>query len=74
MPAATLTFATSNGSPTAGQDYTASTGILSFALGETAQTFTVAIRNDADLESNETVNLTLSAPSTGTLGTPSTAV
>ncbi len=67
-------YATSNGSATAGSDYTASSGIISFAAGELSKKIVVAITNDTVLESGETVNLRLSAPSGATLGTPATAV
>lgn len=70
----TVNFATSNGTATAGSDYTASTGTITFAQGETSKTFPVPIINDNVLESGETVNLTLSNPTSGAaLGTPATA-
>ena len=72
--AATVNFATSNGTATAGSDYTSTSGTLSFAAGETQKTFNVTIIDDNTLESNETVNLTLSNPTGGpTLGFTSTA-
>ncbi|CAN5754676.1 hypothetical protein BH10CHL1_BH10CHL1_39540 [soil metagenome] len=56
-------YATSNGTATAGSDYTAASGTLTFAVGETSKTFAVAITNDNIFEPNETVNLTLSGAS-----------
>src|SRR6185369_13630551 len=70
------TFATSNGTATAGSDYTAVNQTVSFADGDAAnKTVNVPILDDAIFEGNETVNITLSSPTGGaTLGTPSTAV
>lgn len=63
--AVTVNYATSNGTA-AGADYTSASGVLSWADGETAtKTFTVAVTNDTDVETNETVNLTLSNPTNG---------
>jgi hypothetical protein len=67
-------FATSNGTATAGSDYQASAGTLTFAAGQTSLTFSVTILTDASDEPDETVILTLSAPGGGgALGTPTTA-
>src|SRR5262249_4675679 len=41
-----VNFETSNGTATAGSDYTATSGTLNFAAGETSQTFTIAILDD----------------------------
>lgn len=71
----TVDYATSDGTASAGSDYTASSGTLTFNQGETSKTFTIPISNDGVFEPDETVNLTLSNPTgSATLGTPSTAV
>ena len=73
--AVAVTFATSDGTATAGSDYTATTVTVSWADGETSvKTASVGILDDAVLEADETVHLTLSTPTGGaTLGTPSEA-
>jgi parallel beta-helix repeat protein len=73
--AVTVNYATSNGTAMAGQDYTTATGTLAFGVGITSRTFSVTILDDAALESDETVHLTLSNPTGGaTLGEDSAAV
>lgn len=64
----TVDYATSDGTATAPSDYTATSGTLTFAPGVTSQTFSIPIVNDSVVESDETVNLTLSNPSNATLG------
>ncbi len=72
---ATVVYATSDGSATAGADYTPTSGTLTFGQGETVKTFAVPILDDATPEGVETVNLTLSAPGGGALlGTRTSAV
>ena len=71
-----VTFNTSNGTATAGSDYTAVNNFtVTFADGEAAEkTVTVPITNDTAQEPDETVNLTLTNPTGGaTLGSPNTA-
>jgi hypothetical protein len=71
----TVDYATSDGTATAGADYTAASGQLSFGANETNKTFTVAMADDVLGEGNETVNLILSNATGGAvLGTRSTAV
>ena len=48
-----VNYATSNGSATAGSDYTASTGTLTFADGQASKTFTIPIINDTRRESRD---------------------
>ncbi len=72
--AGSVNYATSNGTATAGSDYTATTGTLSFAANETTKTFTVPIVDDTEGERNETVNLALSSPVAGNLGNQKTAI
>ncbi len=60
---ATVDYATADLSATAGADYTATSGTLVFADGETSQTFTVPILDDGLVEGDEAVVLTLSGGS-----------
>jgi hypothetical protein len=72
--AVSVDYATSDGSATAGSDYTASGGTLSFADGETSQSFSVAILDDTLSEGDEGFSLTLANVVGGaSLGTPATA-
>ncbi len=63
----TVAYATANGTATAGSDYTAASGTLSFASADTSKTFTVAVSDDTTFEGNETFTAALSAPSNGAL-------
>jgi hypothetical protein len=72
--AASVRYATSDGTAREGKDYTAAYGLLNFAFGETSKTFTVLIIDNAFVAGARTVNLTLSNPSGATLSTQSTAV
>jgi Calx-beta domain-containing protein/cadherin-like protein/Big-like domain-containing protein/uncharacterized protein DUF4214 len=72
---ATVQIATSNGTATAGSDYTAVSQTVTFNDGETSKTVNVPITDDLLNEPDETVNLTLSnAGGSATLGSPATAV
>ena len=55
-------YATSNGTATAGVDYTADAGTVAFAPGVTTQTVHVGILGDTAIEPNETFTVTLSSP------------
>ena len=65
LNAMAVDFSTSDGTATAGQDYTPQSGTLSFGPGETNKTIVIPILNDTLIEGDETVILTLSAPSGG---------
>lgn len=56
----TVDYAASDGTATDPSDYTAAAGTLTFGLGETSQTFAIAITDDTDDESDETISLILS--------------
>lgn len=65
--AVTVNFATVNGTATAGSDYVAQTGSLTFAAGETQKTITVSAIGDAVVEANEGFSVVLSNPVGATL-------
>ena len=69
-----VTLRTSDGTATAGSDYTATTVTVSLAAGVATGTATIPVVNDAVIDSDETVNVALESPVGGTLGTPATAV
>ena len=61
----TVDYATSDETATAGADYTAASGTLTFAPGETEQTVSVPVLDDGEAEGPETLALTLSNASGG---------
>jgi hypothetical protein len=63
----TVNFATSNGTATAGSDYTARSGTVTFAAGETTKTVTVPITGDGAVEGNETFTISLAGASGATI-------
>jgi len=58
----TVDYATSNGTASAPNDFTAVSGTLTFAPGESSKTVSVAILGDNIVENNETFAITLSNP------------
>ena len=58
--AVTVDYATSDGTAKAGVDYTAVSGTLTFAPGETEKTVSVSVLDDSHDEGEETFTLTLS--------------
>jgi hypothetical protein len=70
----TVSYGTSDGTATAGNDYLTATGTLTFTPGMTGQAFVVSIMPDQLAESNETVELRLSNASLASLGIPNVAL
>jgi len=64
----TCNFATSNGTATAGSDYVATSGSLSFAAGEVSKTVVVLVNGDTVDETQETFFLDLSNVQNATVG------
>ena len=60
-------FATANGTARSTSDYTATSGTLTFAPGETAKTINVAIAGDTMVEPNETFLVNLLNPTNTTI-------
>ncbi|MEA2572460.1 MAG: hypothetical protein QOI24_4461 [Acidobacteriota bacterium] len=65
--AVTADYTTSNGSATAGADYSAISGTVRFADGESSKVISVPILNDSLYEGPETFTLTFSNPTGGVL-------
>ncbi|MDB6034285.1 MAG: hypothetical protein JWM16_4623 [Verrucomicrobiales bacterium] len=72
--AASVDYATIDGTALAGLDYGPASGHLVFADGEVSKTFTVPIFDDTLVEGNETVNLFLFNPSGVVLGQSSSVL
>jgi uncharacterized protein len=64
---ATISYATQDGTASAGQDYGATSGNLAFTNGEASRTFTVSIIDDGDLDPGESFSVVISNPSAGTI-------
>ena len=58
----TVDYATADGTASAGEDYAATSGTLTFEAGTVAQTVSVPVLDDASDEGEETFTLTLSSP------------
>ena len=56
----TVDYATANASASAGDDYTAKSGSLTFNAGDTTKTIQVSIIDDGVVDDNETLTITLS--------------
>ncbi|MCZ7645375.1 MAG: PQQ-dependent sugar dehydrogenase [Planctomycetota bacterium] len=67
----TVEYAVTGGTATGGgTDFTLAAGTLTFDPGQTAKNIPLAVVNDADEEEDETLTVTLSAPSNAALGSP----
>ena len=64
----TVEYATSDGTATAGADYTATSGTLTIDAGSTSGSIDVTVLDDSHDDGGETLTLTLSNASNGTLG------
>ncbi len=67
----TVNYSTANGTATAGSDYTAASGTLTFAPGVTSLEVPVSILGDTVSELDETFLLNFAAASGAVIGTPS---
>ena len=65
----TVNYATANGTATAGSDYVAASGILTFAPGVSTRPISVTVNGDTTVEPNEAFSVTLSTPANAVLGT-----
>jgi hypothetical protein len=65
--AVTVNYATHDSSATAGEDYVATSGTLTFAPGQTTKTFTVSIKGDKKREWDESFYVLLSGASSNAL-------
>ncbi|HVE20332.1 MAG TPA: Calx-beta domain-containing protein, partial [Ilumatobacteraceae bacterium] len=70
----TVGYATANGTATAGSDYLAASGTLSFAAGQASQTISVRINGDTVVEPDETLFVNLTDASNGGVITRSQGV
>ena len=64
--AATVHYATTDGTAHAGTDYTAVSGTLSFPIGAVSQTVSVPVLGNNAVDGNRTFTFDLSSPSSGT--------
>ena len=67
--AVTVSYATADGTASAGTDYQTASGELQFAPGETEMTVSVPVLGDTAPEVDETFTVTLSSPSNAELAT-----
>ena len=64
----TVNYTTANNTASAGSDYVAASGTLTFIPGQQSQPVSVTINGDTTFESNETFSVNLSSPVNAALG------
>src|SRR5439155_940777 len=65
-----VNYAVTGGNATGGgTDYTLASGTLTFNAGQTSKNITFSVVDDGNVETNETIVVTLSSPANATLGT-----
>ena len=69
----TVNYATSNLTATAGTDYVATSGTVTIPAGSTIGTFNVVVNGDSTVETDETLRVTLTSPSSNATIATSTA-
>ena len=62
-----VSYATANGTASAGSDYLAATGTVTLAAGVTSQSFSITINGDTAVEADETFSVNLSSPTGATI-------
>lgn len=62
-----VAYGSSNGTATAGSDYVASAGTITFAAGQISKTINIGVVGDTTVEPNEAFTVTLSKPTQATL-------
>jgi len=67
----TLNYATANGTAISGSDYNTTSGTLTFAPGQTTQSFNVSVIGDTNIEPQETFLVNFTNPTNATLATTS---
>ena len=65
----TVSFATADGTATAGNDYAATSGMVTFNPGETSKSIDIEVKGDNTDEINETFLVNLSNPTNATMAT-----
>jgi hypothetical protein len=63
--AVSVSYATADGTASAGSDYVGAAGTVSFAPGQSTATFDVLVNSDLDFDPNETFSVALGTPADG---------